>query len=113
MAAELTSFEAALIWLGGGKQKMMNTCNTQSLAIHALASSFLVSSDELGAPAFVQLYLLHYSYGQQDALIQCHGKAPCVAVSVPPGAVTLQILPVPFKRANHNCDTSKRFASGT
>jgi len=48
IVAELTSFGAVLSWLDGGKQKTMNTCNTQSLAIHALASSFLASSDELG-----------------------------------------------------------------
>lgn len=41
-------FWSSSYWLDGGKQKTMNTCNTQSLAIHALASSFLASSDELG-----------------------------------------------------------------
>lgn len=49
------SFEAVLICLDGGKQKMMNTCNAQSLAIRALASSFLVSSDELGGTEHLPL----------------------------------------------------------
>lgn len=93
---------------------MMNICNVQSSALHVLARSFHVRPDELGRTERLlfssSVSFISLMASRMPLLNAMEKHPPWLLVCL---QELLKTLPAPSKRANHNCDTSQRFASST